>query len=106
MILNAPELLPDALKERLYAGNFEFVSSHYLQRPGFIQNAGHTPWPFGILMRASKRPYCCENFPDVFNRADVYWQVPYQQECEDAPAVVAVMTSEPPRMTALLVPLV
>jgi hypothetical protein len=31
-------------------------------------------------MRASKRPYCWENLPAVFRRADVYWQGPYQHE--------------------------
>ena len=36
-----------------------------------IQNAGQMPWPYGTLMRASKRPYGCSNVPCVFSRADV-----------------------------------
>ena len=36
-----------------------------------IQKAGHIPCPYEILMRASKRPYCCSNLPEVFIRAEV-----------------------------------
>lgn len=43
-----------------------------------IQNAGHMPCPRGIFIRASTCPYCAVNFPEVFSRAEVYWQVPYQ----------------------------
>ena len=41
-----------------------------------IQNAGQMPWPRGILMRASNRPYVCVKVAAVSSRADVYWQVP------------------------------
>ena len=37
-----------------------------------IQKAAHMPWPTGSLMRASKRPYACENLPAVFSLAEVY----------------------------------
>ena len=43
-----------------------------------IQNAGHRPWPRGILIRDSIRPYCWVNLAEVSSRAEVYWQVPYQ----------------------------
>ncbi|CAM5226550.1 hypothetical protein SGLAM104S_06281 [Streptomyces glaucescens] len=43
-----------------------------------IQNAGHMPCPRGIFIRASTCPYWALNFPAVFSRAEVYWQLPYQ----------------------------
>ena len=44
--------------------------------PPSIQNAGQMPWPLGILMRASKRPYAWVNLSAVRMRPEVYWQVP------------------------------
>ena len=41
-----------------------------------IQNAGQMPCPSGIWMRASKRPYFCENFPLLSRRALVYLHGP------------------------------
>jgi hypothetical protein len=41
-----------------------------------IQNAGQMPWPRGILMRASKRPYVWVKVAAVSSRADVYSQRP------------------------------
>src|SRR6185312_220813 len=72
-----------------------------------IQNAGQIPCPSGIWMRASKRPYFCENLPLLNRRALVYLQGPfdgYEQVCDEAPSVVAVMTRLPPFMTAFCVP--
>ena len=71
-----------------------------------IQNAGQSPRPSGIWMRASKRPYCCENLPLVRRRALVYWHGPFdgnEQVYADAPAVVAVITRLPPSTTAFCV---
>jgi hypothetical protein len=36
-----------------------------------IQNAGQMPWPRGILMFASMRPYCSSTLPFVVSRAEV-----------------------------------
>ena len=74
-----------------------------------IQKAGQMPCPSGIWMRASKRPYFCENFPLLSRRALVYLHGPllgYEQVYDDAPVVVAVMTRLPPWTTAFWVPLV
>src|SRR5436305_9503185 len=43
-----------------------------------IQKAGQRPWPCGMRIRASKRPYVWEKSPLVLIRADVYAHVPYQ----------------------------
>ena len=43
-----------------------------------IQKAGHMPWPRGIFILASTRPYVVVNLPAVFSRAEVYSQRPYQ----------------------------
>ncbi|GAA0362560.1 hypothetical protein GCM10010151_60730 [Actinoallomurus spadix] len=37
------------------------------------------PWPRGIFIRLSKWPYAWVKVAAVDRRADVYWQVPYQQ---------------------------
>ena len=39
--------------------------------PPSIQKAGQIPCPRGILTRASKRPYACENCPGLQYRAEV-----------------------------------
>src|SRR5215472_16754149 len=36
------------------------------------QNAGQIPFPSGSFIRASKRPYLCENFPFDLIRPEVY----------------------------------
>src|SRR6185295_19445965 len=70
-----------------------------------IQKAGHMPWLQDIFIRDSKYPYVWLNLPDVFIRAEVYWQVPYQQPLPDCR--FAVITRLPwPSMAALFVPLV
>src|SRR5689334_13375666 len=61
-----------------------------------IQNAGQTPCPRGILIRASKRPYLRSNFPFVINLAEVYWHGPYQQlSVRGGRSLTALITSEP-----------
>ena len=44
------------------------------QPPSFasIQNAGHTPFPIGILARISKYPYFCENELCVVRMPEMY----------------------------------
>jgi hypothetical protein len=44
-----------------------------------IQKAGQIPWPRGMRIRDSNRPYVWVKVADVSSRADVYWQLPYQQ---------------------------
>jgi hypothetical protein len=71
-----------------------------------IQKAGHIPWPRGILMRASKRPYAWVKVWAVLSRAEVYLQAPYQQ-LRPAEEVRAVITRWPlPSSAALSVLLV
>jgi hypothetical protein len=67
-----------------------------------IQNAGHMPWPRGIWMRASKRPYCWAKVPAVSRRAEVYWHEPYQQPNPAGFSRRAVMTRCPLPSSAAL----
>lgn len=60
-----------------------------------IQKAGQMPWPRGILMRASKRPYAWVKVLAVFSRAEVYWHCPYQQPRPASVFFRAVMTRLP-----------
>ena len=60
-----------------------------------IQNAGHTPWPAGTLIRDSNRPYRWVNLFFVSTRPDVYWHVPYQQPVPARVSLRAVMARFP-----------
>lgn len=72
-----------------------------------IQNAGHMPWPRGSFIRVSTCPYVVVKRPEVFSRAEVYWQLPYQHWYPAGFSLRAVMTRWPwPSRAALRLPAV